>query len=296
MQVPNLFGPLRPPFLLLTPACVAVGVATAYAQLGHVDAWLALWVLLGALASHASVNAFNEYFDFRSGLDAITTRTPFSGGSGTLPANPALASATLAMAVLMLAVAALLGLYFVVLRGWALVPLGLAGLLLVVTYTTWWAHRPLACLVAPGLGLGLFVIAGTHFVLTGEWSRAAVAASVPVACLVSNLLLLNQFPDVEADRTVGRHNVAIDWGRPAAARTYATMMGFAYASLVAFVLLRWLPAMSLLATLTLPLAARAVRDVLRHPDNLPALVPAMRLNVLVNLLTPGLLAVGVATG
>jgi len=41
--------------------------------------------LLGAFLAHVSVNTLNEYYDFKSGLDLETIRTPFSGGSGALP-------------------------------------------------------------------------------------------------------------------------------------------------------------------------------------------------------------------
>jgi heme O synthase-like polyprenyltransferase len=72
----RLFGPMRVPFLALTLSCVLLGVAAAR----HADAafaWpLAAVALLAALAAHVSVNAFNEYLDFRSGLDATTRRTP----------------------------------------------------------------------------------------------------------------------------------------------------------------------------------------------------------------------------
>ena len=75
-----LLGPMRLPFLILTPACVAVGVGTAYWQAGDIS-WLQLpLLLLGALSSHICINAFNEYCDFRSGLDTRTQRTPFRGG------------------------------------------------------------------------------------------------------------------------------------------------------------------------------------------------------------------------
>src|SRR5512143_700738 len=86
-----LLGPMRLPFLILTPACVLLGVGTAIWVGGGVDVLQVIVVLVGGLAAHISVNAFNEYFDFKSGLDARTTRTPFTGGSGTLPARPDLA-------------------------------------------------------------------------------------------------------------------------------------------------------------------------------------------------------------
>ena len=84
----SLLGPLRVPFLILTPACVAVGVGTAYRETGQTNWKYILLVLLGALSAHICVNVFNEYFDFKSGLDSKTERTPFSGGSGTLPSHP----------------------------------------------------------------------------------------------------------------------------------------------------------------------------------------------------------------
>ena len=78
----TILGPMRLPFLILTPACVFLGVATAYRTNGSVDLFNVLLALLGALAAHISVNSFNEYSDFKSGLDEKTSRTPFSGGSG----------------------------------------------------------------------------------------------------------------------------------------------------------------------------------------------------------------------
>jgi len=86
-----LLGPMRLPFLILTPACVLLGIGAAFYQSGRVDLLQVVIVLIGALAAHISVNALNEYFDFRSGLDLRTQRTPFSGGSGTLAAQPAMA-------------------------------------------------------------------------------------------------------------------------------------------------------------------------------------------------------------
>jgi 1,4-dihydroxy-2-naphthoate octaprenyltransferase len=95
----TLLGPMRLPFLILTPACVAVGVGTAYWQTQAISWLQVLFVLLGALASHICINVFNEYFDFKSGLDAKTQPTPFSGGSGTLPAQPGLEKSSLRLAI-----------------------------------------------------------------------------------------------------------------------------------------------------------------------------------------------------
>ena len=78
----------RPSFLMLAPVTVLLGLGSAV-QSGASIAWQQLAAaLLGALAAHVAVNTLNEYQDFHSGLDRVTERTPFSGGSGALPAQP----------------------------------------------------------------------------------------------------------------------------------------------------------------------------------------------------------------
>ncbi len=285
-------GPARLPFLALTPACIGLGVACVQWTGGHVsplEAWL---VLLGAVAAHVSVNAFNEYQDFHSGLDALTQRTPFSGGSGVLPAHPELAGLTLAMAIGALGISLGVGWYFVALRGATLLPLGLAGVALVLAYTPWITRHPLLCLLAPGLGFGPLMILDTQVALTGQYSATAAAASLVPFFLVNNLLLLNQFPDADADRRVGRRHLLITSGPAVAARWYAALTVLAFASLPLGVLAGLLPAGALLGLLTLLLALPTVRAVLANALDVERLLPAMGRNVLICLLTPVLMAIG----
>lgn len=286
-------GPARLPFLVLTPACIALSVACVQWTQGHVNLWQALLVLIGAVAAHVSVNAFNEYLDFHSGLDATTQRTPFSGGSGVLPAHPELARSTLVMAAGSLVASMAVGLYFVVLRGPALLPLGVVGVALVLAYTRWITRYPLLCLFAPGLGFGPLMVVGTQVALTGEYSATAAWASLVPFFLVNNLLLLNQFPDAEADRRVGRRHILVTQGPVIAARWYAALTGLAFLSIPVGVLAGALPMGALAGLLALGLAVPTVRDVLTHALNVEKLLPAMGRNVGINLLTPVLMALGI---
>ncbi len=287
----RILGPMRVPFLALAVVCAALGVATAW-HAGRVDWGYTALALAAAVAAHVSVNAFNEYLDFRSGLDLRTTRTPFSGGSGTLPADPSAAPLALAIAVVSLVVAVVCGLRLVVARGPQLLPLGIAGVAIVLAYTSWLTRSPFACLVAPGLGFGPLMVVGTHIAAAGHYDPAAGVASLVSFFLVDALLLLNQFPDVEADREAGRRHLPIAWGRPRAARVLVALYALAYASLAWGVATGVLPRACLLGFATLPLAALAARDALRHADEPQALLPAMGRNVIVNLATPVLVALG----
>lgn len=300
MSVKAWLGPIRGPFLLLTPACMALGLVLAWLHIppeADKASWgvNALLALVGALAAHISVNSLNEYVDFRSGLDQQTQRTPFSGGSGALPANPALSNAALWIGLISLSLTGAIGLYF--LARWPgaaleLAPLGLLGLMLIVAYTPWVTRRPWICLMAPGLGFGPLMVVGTQLALNGHGSQPAWLASLVPFFLVNNLLLLNQFPDVDADRAVGRLTLPILLGRAGSARILAAQWLAAYGGLLLMVCSGALPLGAALGLLSMPLAWASWQGVRRHMDDIPALLPAMGMNVGVSLLTPVLMAVG----
>jgi 1,4-dihydroxy-2-naphthoate octaprenyltransferase len=288
----SIIGPMRPPFLILTPACVLLGAGTAFWSTGQFHIWHFILILIGAMAAHISVNALNEYADFRSGLDLRTQRTPFSGGTGTLPAAPEAAPAALTTGLVTLAIAAAVGVYFVVVRGWGILPLGLLGLAVIYFYTNLLLRIPLTSLISPGLGFGTLMVMGTHFCLTGQYTWTAFIASMTPFFLVSNLLLLNQFPDVEPDKTVKRVSYPILIGRRASSRVYAAFIILAYLSIIIGVLLKLLPVWALFGLLTVFLAVPSARGAYRYADDIPNLIPAMGQNVMINVLTPALIAVG----
>ena len=292
-----ILGPMRPPFLILAPACTLAGIGVAFLRMdGQVNWWFAVLCILGAVAAHISVNALNEYFDFKSGLDAKTQRTPFSGGSGTLPANPQAAGYALATGIIGLVIVAAIGIFFATQHGWLILPLGLLGMLVIYIYTTWLLKSPLLSLVSPGLGFGTLVVMGTDFALTGSYSLTGFLVSLVPFFLVNNLLLLNQFPDVDADKTIGRRNYPITIGRKASAWIFVAFYGLTYLTILVGVFIFHNPYFSLLGLLTLILAIPAGQRALRSADDLPNLMPAMGQNVLVNILTPILVAIGFFIG
>jgi 1,4-dihydroxy-2-naphthoate polyprenyltransferase len=285
---------MRLPFLTLPPACVALGAGVVHATGGAVSMLQLIIVLVGAVASHVAVNALNEYHDFRSGLDFATQRTPFSGGSGYLtPDKPRVA---LIVGLLASAVTAAVGLYFLYTRGWGLLPLGGLGLLTIVTYTRWMTGRPLICLVAPGLGFGTFMVLGTEYALSGQYTWTGVVASLVPFFLVSNLLLLNQFPDVAPDAGIGRRHLPIAIGRHRSAWVYTLFLAAAYVTVAIGVGLSLFPLAGLAALVTLLISAPTARGVLQHADDIPQLVPLMGRNVLITLATPALLSAGLFLG
>jgi len=283
---------MRPNFLILTPACVLLGIATAFWSGATLNALYIFLILTGALMAHASVNALNEYHDFKSGLDLVTEATPFSGGTKTLPNNPTKAHLALITGIVTIILVACIGIYFVFERGPWLLLVGILGLVIIYTYTPLLTRSPFLCLIAPGLGFGPLMVMGTDFILTGHYSWTAAIASLVPFFLVNDLLLLNQFPDVEPDRQFGRDHLLIRIGRPAGARVYVLFMILNYAVIVFACLFAVLPQGALLGLLTLILAVPVMRGVIRHADDIPGLIPYMVKNVIINISTPVLVALG----
>lgn len=291
-----IFGPMRLPFLILTPACVLLGAATASWSGAEIDFYYLALAFAGALASHISVNALNEYHDFKSGLDFNTQPTPFSGGSGTLPKNPDKAHVALITGVISLVVIAIVGIYFLYVRGLWLLPVGLLGIVTIVAYTKWLTRTPFLCLIAPGLGFGPLMVMGTDFALSGSYSWTSFVASLVPFFLVSDLLLLNQFPDIEADRSVGRHHFPIAIGREASVRLYVTFLVGAYLAVIFGYVTGNLPLAGFLALGSIIIAVPTAKGVARFANDVPRLIPYMGRNVVIIILTPVLLAIGLFIG
>ena len=280
---------IRAPFLLLSVFLVLIGGAVAHAE-GRLI-WLRFALaMVGVVLAHVAVNLFNELSDHRTGIDDNTTRTPFSGGSGSLQAGSTTPRAVLAVASTTLLVALGIGVYLTWVAGWQLMIFVVFGGLATVFYTTHLARWMLGE-IAAGVALGSFVVLGTYFAMTGSISLTVVWISVPPGILTALLLFLNEFPDMEADRQGGRHHLVIALGLRRSGVLYTVALAASYLVLVAGVLLGKLSPWVLLSLLTLPLAIRAAIGALRHAASVEKLVPAMGANVGVVLGTDLLLAV-----
>jgi 1,4-dihydroxy-2-naphthoate octaprenyltransferase len=283
----------RPQFLLLSVVLAFLGISIAWYD-GYFHLGYALLTFLGLLLCHISVNVLNDYFDYESGIDLETKRTPFSGGSGILPTARLKPRQVLWLGLGSLILAVPIGVYFVASRGWDLLPLLIVGALCAVLYT------PLITRLgfpewAPGVGLGILPILGAYFIQTTEYTIPAVIAAIPSGILVHNLLLLNEFPDVAADKKAGRRTMPILIGKTRTWMVYSALTIAVYLWIIGWVIAGKMPLFTLIALLTLPFAIKAIIGGQKHED-MSQLVPAMANNVMVVLITQFLLGIGFILG
>jgi len=291
MKLKIWFMETRPQFLLLSVVLAFLGTCIAWYD-GAFHLGYALLAFVGLLMAHISVNVLNDYFDYKSGIDLEVKRTPFSGGSGILPATLLTPSQVFRFGLISFLLALVIGVYFVMTldRGWYLLPLLLIAGVCILLYTPFilklrWPEW------APGVGMGALPVLGIYFVQTSAYTLPALVACIPSGILVHNLLLLNEFPDTEADKKAGRKTLPIIMGKGKASLVYSALTVAVYLWIIGGVVAGQMPALSLLSLLTLPLAIKAIRGARKHQD-MTKLVPAMANNVLVVLLTQLLMGIG----
>jgi 1,4-dihydroxy-2-naphthoate octaprenyltransferase len=284
------FQQIRAPFLILSVVLVLIGTAAAHSDGFNQLGYTAL-LLTGVVLSHVSVNLFNELSDFKTEIDLFTFRTPFSGGSGMMLSGKTSPGVVKMAAYGTMAAAGIIGLYFIWVSGWLILLFIVAGAFAIRFYTSHLAKWLIGELIA-GLTLGTFVVLGSYYVIAGHLSREIVLLSIPPGILTGLLLLMNEFPDEEADKRGGRNHLVIYFGKKISAKLYTFGLAAVYLIILIIPFISDTTFLVLVALLTIPVAVWSSVLVLRNYGDSTRMVPALGMNVGVVILTDFLLALG----
>ncbi len=285
---------IRANFLLLPVLLVSLGGALAFKK-GRFDWILFYLTLIGAVLAHISVNLFNEYSDYRTGIDNYTKRTPFSGGSGMLQSGETSPETVKVLAWFSLVLAMAIGLFLTLRTGLVLLLIILIGAFATVCYTDYLSRWVLGELFA-GLCLGTLVVLGSYLVQTKQFDLVSLIVSIPPGILTGLLLLLNEFPDAEADKKGGRKHLVIKYGKRKSLVIYGFFLALSYVVIIFFALNGTIPRTSLVACFTLPFACMVYHDARAHVTKGIGILGALKWNVLVVLGTDFLLTIGILMG
>ncbi len=251
----------RPKTLPAAVSGVVMGCALAWRD-GAFEFFPALAALLVALLLQIGSNLANDVFDYERGADAKRQHGPLRvTQSGLLTPRQVKAGM-----LVVFGLAALFGLYLTFRVGWVAVLIGLAAIISAVAYTG--GPFPLGYY---GLGdvfvfifFGLAAVAGTYFVQAGTVSPLVWWMSAPVGLLVTNILVVNNLRDLETDREAGKHTLAVRLGARGARVQYVAQQALAYGMLLPPMLTGTLPWTAALAALSIPMACRTTRIVLKQ--------------------------------
>lgn len=275
----------RVPFLTGTIVPVVLGTAVAWVSSGFFNAVYFVLALVGAMCLHLGTNIFNDYFDFRSGCDAINVDglSPISGGSRVLLENLIRPRSAYFAALSFFGVAGIIGVTLSIFVGWGVLVLGAVGILSGYFYVSQLAPRGVGELTV-GLNFGPLMVLGAYYVQARSLDLAPLVASIPVGLLITAILWINEIPDYAADKSVGKNTIVVRVGRRRAADLYGVIMAAAYAWTVAMVAAGQMPLVSLIVLVTLPLSIRAVGIARRHFDTSHDMVAANLSTIRVHML------------
>jgi 1,4-dihydroxy-2-naphthoate octaprenyltransferase len=279
----------RPQTLPAAVAPVIVGSAAAFAAGSF--RWLPfLAALAGALLIQIGTNLANDYFDFRKGADTAERLGPLRVTQAGL-----LTPATVRNGmIIVFGMAALIGIYLIVVGGWPILVIGVLSIAAGVLYTG--GPWPLGY---HGLGdlftfifFGVVAVTATAYLHVGAVPPLAWAASIPVAMLVTAIIVVNNLRDIVTDRAAGKRTLAVIIGARATRAEYAFLVIGAFLALPIF----WLSGVTgpgvMLAWLAAPLAIAPLRTMLTGEGR--ALNPALKGTARLHLAFGLLLALGMA--
>lgn len=265
-------GAARPRTLPAAIAPVLVGSALAWHD-AHFNAAAAVLCLAFALLVQIGTNFANDYYDFIRGADTAARVGPRRAVAAGLMSPTTMRRAMVAVFVAAFAV----GLGLLAWGGPWLLAIGIASILCGVAYTG--GPWPLAYL---GLGdifvflfFGLVAVGGTYFVQAGRLTLDAVLAGIPIGLLAANILVVNNYRDVETDAVAHKRTLVVRFGRGAARAQFGLALAGAFATPVVF-LFRGYGWLCLLPLAAAPLAwvhARRLRES-KTPGELIALLGA----------------------
>lgn len=293
-KVKSWIKELRAPFFSASAVSVFLGTAVAWAKTGLFHLGYGFLALAGGLLLHAGTNILNDYFDHRSGNDELNREfiRPFSGGSRMIQLGLLTPLEVLTGGILFFLLGGLIGLYLVMQRGLFILFLGIIGVLSGMSYS-WprlnWASRGFGEFLV-GLNYGILMTLGAYYVQTRDVVLEPVMASLPLAFLITAVLYINEFPDYEADKKVGKKTLVVRLGRKRAVIGFVALVTASYLSLLAGVLLDILPVATLVGLGSFPFFWRAVRLSTKHYAASFDLAPANAFTVMGHLITGFLIA------
>jgi len=272
---------VRLPFLTGSLMPVALVAALACWRGAWGGFWYFLLTALGVAGLHTGGNLINDYYD-SFGSDPINRFvTPFSGGSRVIQ-NQELEAETvrnMAYACLGLGVACGLALMYYG-RPWVAL-FGLFGLAAAYLYSA----SPLQ-LMSKGLGeltiflaFGPVLTLGAYYALTGRVAPEGFYIGLPLAFLITAILWINEFPDLEADAAAAKEHLVVRLGLKKSRLVYAGLMLAPFLSLPFLMEIFHLPGHLFAGLVALPLAVQAVRLAWVTPPTDEEFIPIQALTI-----------------
>lgn len=298
MLISEIIPLMRPRTLAATFSPVFIGATFSYYAFGAAyGTGLALFhsllIFLAVVCAQIVANMWNEYCDFKSGLD----HGQKIGNAGSVTRGAISMSLLLNLIKGFTVIPLLIGIYLSATITWWYIPAGLLCILISFLYSG--GPKPISRTpfgeIASGLAMGLAIVLITSYAWTRELSWALWIPAIPSIYLVGAIMLTNNIRDYENDKSHGRRTLPIVLGRDRALNVMSTGYFFIYMWLFAWIYQGNIPVTSLLALLSAIPAAKVVSILVRN-DDIFKLDKAMSFTAMASILYNILWGIGLIIG
>ena len=245
----------RPNFLLITLLGCFIGLAipgNTYTS----NSFLSALAICITLFAHAGANLLNDYCDHRNGSDENNSEriSPYTGGSRFIQNKILSAQQVHTFAWTLLFLTITLGLYICSQTTWALLPIGLIGVLMAWGYSSaplQLMSRGIWGVIAIALAWSTVVV-GMASLKLGQFADNAIPVSMAFGFMLANVLLVNQIPDINADKAAGKITIAVKYRSTSVWAWYLLISLSAYALQLISILDGSIPSLSLITLTCIP--------------------------------------------
>lgn len=274
------------------PVFLGTMIALTYGK-GPLNITIFLAMLIASLLIQMATNMFNEYYDYKRGLDTEES----IGIGGAIVRNGVKPKTVLNLAFLLYGISILFGIYICMQTSWWLAVVGLVSMLIGYLYTGGpypIAYTPFGELVS-GVVMGMLLILIAFYIQTETVTMDAVILSIPSMLLVGAIMLANNIRDLEGDKKSGRKTLAILVGRPTAITILMLFFAISYIWIIGLVIIGFLTPWALLILISIRKPYKAVKVFRAHTEPLQVM-PAMKETAVTNTVFGLLLGIAILSG
>jgi 1,4-dihydroxy-2-naphthoate polyprenyltransferase len=262
----------RPHTLPAAVVPVVVGSGLAYGE--GVYRWDAfVWALVGALAIQVAANFANDASDAHRGADTKDrVGPPRMVALGVIDARQMWLATWIAVAI-----AAVAGVFLTVIAGWIVLLIGVSSVVAMLGYVGGpapYGYRGLGE-VFVFVFFGLVATVGSRYVHDQSAPLSAWLLAIPIGMLVTAILVVNNYRDIDTDRAAGKRTLAVMIDRVRTRNLFAALVYGAFIAIAVFGTVGWTPLSTLFSCFLVPFAAIPVRIVYAKTDG-PALIRALK--------------------
>lgn len=274
----------------LTAAFVPVLLGTALSiQVTNIHFGLFIAMLVASLLIQAAVNMFNEYYDYKRGLDSAES----VGIGGAIVREGVQAKTVLSIAIVLYIISMLIGIYICMNTSWWLALVGIISMAAGYFYTGGpfpIAYTPFGELFA-GFFMGMLIILISFYIQVGTVSSTSILISLPIGILVGAILLSNNIRDLDGDKEFGRKTLAILLGRKNAILLLSGMFLVSYLWVFGLIAFQAASPWLAIVLLSVPKAIKAIKGFIGKTIPIQ-MMPAMQATAQTNTIFGFLLSIG----